>query len=79
MSTVSTKDYCWILEVCSDLYGNHHRCWVVGFREYSPCQVLDTDEKGVGLSFALNITSTSIGVEGLDSRIGYVYLPRSLS
>jgi hypothetical protein len=75
MSTLSTKDCCWVLEIRSDLYGDHNCCGAIGFREYFPCQVLDTDEKGVGLSFALNLTSTSTGVEGIDSRIGYVQLP----
>ena len=79
MSTLSTKDYCWLLEIRSDLYGNHYYRWVVGFREYSPMSIhqsSETDKKGVGLSFALNLTSTSTGVEGIDSRIGYVQLPQ---
>jgi hypothetical protein len=46
MSTLSTKDYCWVLEIRSDLFGNHHYRWAVGFREYSPRQALDTDEIG---------------------------------
>jgi len=40
------------------------------------CSIVGTDGKGVGLSFALNLTSTSTGVEGIDSGIGYVQLPQ---
>jgi hypothetical protein len=46
MSTLSTKDCCWVLEIRSDLYGDHNYCGAIGFREYSPRQVLDTDEIG---------------------------------